>query len=614
VSFQDVQGNALPLQRVFDQLREKILGAKTEQEAISMAAEVFGRRAAPAAVAAMKEMGGSTNEAIDKYRALGLIIGSETPEKLDNLGTAMANLGRVIIGAIADAVAYVGPALTKMLEAVTEALNWVFQQIGKMIDYVVSAGRTVGSNLRSLGQAAGLVASTPLETARRGLDAATNNANAAAKKFGEAQAAYDRAVAGGTEDSSRSLQVTGQRLEKARRDLQEAGRRLAEANASVASLTPPEATTPTVTVTAPAPAAAAPPRVTAGGGGSGGKSDAEKELERQLKEMERAINQLYESTRTPMEEFHIKLQKLWEVSAAAGQNGLPALAGGMETVRRAVLEYAESAATALSRLGDEGRPQIEALRAELEGLGPRLLDSGAISDIEQWVNQVNQTLSKVGKKEDGTGFFTNFMKGFGIQDPSSIQSFGDMMGAGLGKEFSGLFDNMFSMFESIANGSKKAGDAIKEFALNFVKAIAKMAAQAAAMQLIKSFFGGMGGGGPQFSPGKVPGFGGIKMAGGAVAGGYTYLVGERGPELFTTPGSGRIVPNSELGGGGFNVIVNQNAPGVVVKQQKVDERTVMLAVNMARQQVQADYRESMNKGSGAYSEGLAGRYNVRRRV
>jgi Flp pilus assembly pilin Flp len=54
-------------------------------------------------------------------------------------------------------------------------------------------------------------------------------------------------------------------------------------------------------------------------------------------------------------------------------------------------------------------------------------------------------------------------------------------------------------------------------------------------------------------------FGGGKASGGSVAGGTTYLVGEKGPELFTPSSNGSIVPNSALGGGGgatINLTVN----------------------------------------------------------
>jgi len=54
-------------------------------------------------------------------------------------------------------------------------------------------------------------------------------------------------------------------------------------------------------------------------------------------------------------------------------------------------------------------------------------------------------------------------------------------------------------------------------------------------------------------------FGGGKAVGGPVSGGTSYLVGERGPELFTPNSSGMITPNNRLGGSGgntFNITVN----------------------------------------------------------
>lgn len=51
-----------------------------------------------------------------------------------------------------------------------------------------------------------------------------------------------------------------------------------------------------------------------------------------------------------------------------------------------------------------------------------------------------------------------------------------------------------------------------------------------------------------------------RALGGAVAGGTSYLVGENGPEIFTPSNSGRITPNTQIGGGGgVSVVVNVNA-------------------------------------------------------
>ena len=60
--------------------------------------------------------------------------------------------------------------------------------------------------------------------------------------------------------------------------------------------------------------------------------------------------------------------------------------------------------------------------------------------------------------------------------------------------------------------------------------------------------------------------GGARASGGPVAGGSTYLVGERGPELFTPSSSGNITPNGGFGGGA-NITVNVNGgdPNSIVR-------------------------------------------------
>jgi hypothetical protein len=67
-------------------------------------------------------------------------------------------------------------------------------------------------------------------------------------------------------------------------------------------------------------------------------------------------------------------------------------------------------------------------------------------------------------------------------------------------------------------------------------------------------------------------FGGGKAAGGPVSGGTTYLVGEKGPELFTPGSSGNIIPNNRLGGGGstINITVNGALDAEGTARQIVD--------------------------------------------
>jgi len=69
--------------------------------------------------------------------------------------------------------------------------------------------------------------------------------------------------------------------------------------------------------------------------------------------------------------------------------------------------------------------------------------------------------------------------------------------------------------------------------------------------------------------------GGARAAGGPVSGGESYLVGEKGPEIFTPASSGMITANSAIGGGGNTLIVNvQGAdPQAVVRALQDYNRT-----------------------------------------
>ena len=55
-------------------------------------------------------------------------------------------------------------------------------------------------------------------------------------------------------------------------------------------------------------------------------------------------------------------------------------------------------------------------------------------------------------------------------------------------------------------------------------------------------------------------FGGGRAAGGPVMGGTSYLVGERGPEIFTPSGNGSITPNNKLGS---TTVINLNVTGAI---------------------------------------------------
>jgi hypothetical protein len=80
---------------------------------------------------------------------------------------------------------------------------------------------------------------------------------------------------------------------------------------------------------------------------------------------------------------------------------------------------------------------------------------------------------------------------------------------------------------------------------------------------------------------------GFRAAGGPVSSNSPYIVGEKGPELFVPSASGRIVPNSQMSGGGNapanNIIINVDAKGTKVEGNDSQGRQLAMVVSAAVQ-------------------------------
>ena len=74
----------------------------------------------------------------------------------------------------------------------------------------------------------------------------------------------------------------------------------------------------------------------------------------------------------------------------------------------------------------------------------------------------------------------------------------------------------------------------------------------------------------------------FKANGGPVKGGGSYIVGERGPELFTPGVSGTITPNHALGGS-TNIVVNVDASGSNVEGDEAEGRELGRLISVAVQ-------------------------------
>jgi lambda family phage tail tape measure protein len=210
-------------------------------------------------------------------------------------------------------------------------------------------------------------------------------------------------------------------------------------------------------------------------------------------------------------------------------------------------------------------------------------------------------------------------------------------GAGFREGANSYVDTLGTLRNATSNlaqqGFQSLGDAItglaingtanfREFASGILKATAQMIIQQFVLKAIMQAIGFAGGGafvrpspdgaffqsmgtgfdnslgagatgsfglGSQFSVGSV--FGGGRAAGGPVASGTTYLVGERGPELFMPGRSGTIVPNGAMGG--TNVVVNVDAGGTSVEGDQAQAKQLGVAVSAA---VQAELVKQQRPG------------------
>ncbi len=81
----------------------------------------------------------------------------------------------------------------------------------------------------------------------------------------------------------------------------------------------------------------------------------------------------------------------------------------------------------------------------------------------------------------------------------------------------------------------------------------------------------------------IPGIGGFFANGGVTKPNKSYIVGERGPELFTPGVTGTVTPNHELGGmgGSTNIVVNVDASGSNVEGDEEEGRALGLALSAA---------------------------------
>jgi len=139
-----------------------------------------------------------------------------------------------------------------------------------------------------------------------------------------------------------------------------------------------------------------------------------------------------------------------------------------------------------------------------------------------------------------------------------LQKLNDLYGSIASTVETGLVDAI----EGAINGTKTLGDVARSVFSQIQRSLISFG--------VNAFLGGL------------PGIGGFFRAdGGPVSRGRSYIVGERGPEMFTPSASGHITPNHEMGGGSTNVVVNVDASGSSVEGDEDEGRALGVALSAA---------------------------------
>lgn len=166
----------------------------------------------------------------------------------------------------------------------------------------------------------------------------------------------------------------------------------------------------------------------------------------------------------------------------------------------------------------------------------------------------------------------------------------------LGDMYNSVTNNMSNAIETFVKTGKFN---FSDFARSVIQDIIAIQMKSQATQLLggsnvssflKSMFFSSVGGEAKFPVGINPQE--RRAAGGSVTGGTTYLVGENGPELFTSSSSGTIIPNGQIGnmmGGGPTI--NYNGP-YIANMSAIDTQSGAQFLAKNKQAVWATYQSA----------------------
>jgi len=248
------------------------------------------------------------------------------------------------------------------------------------------------------------------------------------------------------------------------------------------------------------------------------------------------------------------------------------------------LEYARNILEIRNKYADEEKNINQELR---EGTQEHEAAMQRVNDLRQKsIDQAREVLD-VSRKETEGYFNEGIAKGF----QEYVRSIPTELQMGQ-QAFMSVMGNMDAALQDFVRSGKFS---FKDFARSVIQDLILIQMRMQMMGLMKMAFNFMGGGATPVDLGAgSSGNQFTRAEGGPVASNTSYLVGERGPEMFVPSGSGTIIPTNNLasamaGGGGQTV--NYNGP-YIANMSAIDTQSGMQFLAKNKQTIWASYQSA----------------------
>ena len=258
---------------------------------------------------------------------------------------------------------------------------------------------------------------------------------------------------------------------------------------------------------------------------SGLKSGRDIAIEQEIEQLQRQA----EALRKVNQERDVERELLKITEELRGKN-VTLIASEEERFRKLI--RAKDVAREYGRVLDEVQgPQLEFERRQ-QALN-QALENGALT-ASQFAERMRDARIALleGNRDVGSGFERGFLKW-----QQQINDFASIAEQTLTNAFNGAED---ALVEFVQTGEFNFSKLVDSILADLTRLVAR--------QAISGLLGALTGGSSGFA-GSIGGFlfGGARAEGGPVTAGQSYLVGERGPEIFSPSTNGTIIPNGAMG-------------------------------------------------------------------